>query len=278
MAWPLKRLWVRAERRLIARSAAVITVNRSIAIELQHRYRLASPPVVVMNCPPRWNADRTEPPRFDRFRSVLPIATEQRILLYQGGFVPGRGLDLMARMLAENEVLRGAVLVYLGYGRLKPELQRLAADSRVRGRVFVLDAVEPEVLLEWTASADLSLIALQPLGLNQLLATPNKLFESLAAGVPVVASQFPEIREIVSRHGVGELCDPTRPEDMAAAAGRILSLPPTEFAHLRERCRRTALEHYNWEHEERALIELYQGLLPPDREPARRSASASASS
>ena len=63
----------------------------------------------------------------------------------------------------------------------------LAGQPRFRGRVSVIDPVPPEALLEWTASADVMLMAIQPTTLNHRYTTPQKLWEAIAAGVPVVA-------------------------------------------------------------------------------------------
>lgn len=256
-----RRLLAGLERRLIRRADAVVTVNEAIAAELQRRYRLAETPLVVMNCPPRWRPEAgEEPPRPDRLRAALGLAPERRILLYQGGFTAHRGLERIAEALLDPR-LAAAVAVYLGYGPLRAELEALAAEPPLRGRLFVLEAVPPEELLEWTAGADVTLIPLERSTLNHWLNSPNKLFESLAAGVPVVASRFPVIEPIVAQCQAGELLeDPTDARELAAAVERILALPPAEYAALRRRCRRAALERYNWETEGARLVALYARL------------------
>ena len=90
------------------------------------------------------------------------------------------------------------------------------------GRVFVLPAVTPGELLDWTASADVMVMAIQPTTVNHRFTTPQKLFEAIAAGVPVVASDLPGMAPIVRESGVGELCDPTVPVSIAAAIRRIV--------------------------------------------------------
>ncbi|OGN84007.1 MAG: hypothetical protein A2X23_04000 [Chloroflexi bacterium GWC2_73_18] len=258
-----RRLLERSEGRLARRADAVVTVNEGIAAELWRRYRLARTPLVVMNCPPRWHPEAgEEPPPSDRLRATLALPTDRRILLYQGAFSPDRGLERIPRALLAPG-LEAAVAVFLGYGPLRDELEALAADPRFGGRLFVLDAVPPDELLEWTASADVSLIPTQPGTLNNRLTSPNKLFESLAAGVPVVVSRLPVVERLVADLDVGELVgDPTDPAQLAAAIGRILALSPDDRAALRRRCRRAALERYNWEIEGAHLVGLYARLAP----------------
>ena len=95
------------------------------------------------------------------------------------------------------------------------ELEALAAAPRFGGRVHVLPAVPPDELCAWVASADVGVMAIQPSTLNHRLSTPNKLFECLAAGVPVVASDFPEMRRIVCDDPVGPLGVVAAPDDVA---------------------------------------------------------------
>lgn len=127
----------------------------------------------------------------------------------------------------------------------------------------MLDAVPLAEVVEWVASADLEGLLFQPEPLNHYLATPNKLFESLAAGVPVVGSDFPGIRGVLMDDPggpLGAVCDPTDPAAVAATIRSILDLSPEARAALRDRCRRAALERWNWETESAKLVALYADL------------------
>lgn len=255
--WTLGRI----ERAAARRARAVLTVNPSVAKELASRLGVPEP-TVVMNCPPRWLPGASEPPRFDHFRRTagLPISAGSPIVLYQGGFTPHRGIEVIIKALGEPE-LNGAVAVFLGYGALREWLVEQAARPDLSGRVFVVDAVPPDALLEWTASADVTGAPIERSTLNHWLSTPNKVFESLAAGVPVVASDFPEMGRIVRETGAGRLCDPADLRSVAAAFGAILALPEQERLELRRRTRRAALERYNWETEAIKLLQAYEHIL-----------------
>ena len=98
--------------------------------------------------------------------------------------------------MLEPEVAQ-AHLVYMGFGALQETLEALAREPKFGGRLHVLPAVSPEELLDWVASADVSAMPNQPNTLNEWYSTPNKLFESIAVGTPVVGSDFPERRRIV---------------------------------------------------------------------------------
>jgi glycosyltransferase involved in cell wall biosynthesis len=253
------------EGALARRAAAVVTVNPSIGAELVQRCRI-SQPVVVMNCAPRWHPEMTDPPVCDRFREVLPIPPGQPIVLYQGAFTPHRGIEPMVRALAEPE-LTGAAGVFLGYGPMRDWLLAEARRPAVAGRMHVLEAVPPDELLEWTASADVTGAPIERVNLNHWYSTPNKMFESMAAGVPFVSSDFPERGRIIRDSGAGVLCDPGDIRSVAQAFASVLTLSATERLEFRRRCRRAALDRYNWETESTRLVELYGSLLGTRPEP-----------
>ena len=132
----------------------------------------------------------------------------------------------------------------------------------------------PRDLLEWVSGADVDVMALQRSTLNHWLCTPNKLWESLAAGVPVVVSDFPGMRQIVCADPgapLGATCDPVRPGSIAAAILAVAGRPEPARAALRERCRTAATERWNWETEGAVLLDAYRRLMSSPtvrREPA----------
>jgi len=253
-AW-LRRLMARLERRWVRRSAALVTVNESLAGELGRRYAPVRT-VVVHNCPPR-----SDPPAdgSDLIRAATGIPADDPIALYHGAFSRHRGLEQLAAAVAEPGLER-VHAVFLGYGGLRSELDALAAGPVAPGRVHVLAAVPPDELGAWVASADVGVMAIQPSTINHRMSTPNKLFECLAAGVPVVASDFPEMRRIVCEDPAGPLGVVAAPDDVPGLARAILSIvaaDPVERAALRARCLRAAHERWNWETESAGLVRLY---------------------
>jgi len=164
--------------------------------------------------------------------------------------------------------LESAHLALLGFGGIRAELADLVAEPRFGGRLHLLDAVSPGDLLDWVAGADVDVIPLQHSTLNHWLCTPNKLWESLAAGVPVVVSDFPAMRPIVlddPSGALGAVCDPADPASIAEAVRTIVERPPEARAELRRRCLEAAHERWNWEHESATLVELYSEIDRADR-------------
>jgi glycosyltransferase involved in cell wall biosynthesis len=117
------------------------------------------------------------------------------------------------------------------------------------------------------ASADVGVMPIQASTLNHRLSTPNKLFECLAAGTPVVVSDFPDMRRIVLGDPDGPLggtCDPTSPASVAAAIRDVLDHDPAQTADLRARCLRAAHDRWSWEAESARLVALYADLTDGD--------------
>ena len=255
---PLRGAFAAYERRLARRADLVLTVNDSLADLLAQRWDVVRP-TVVRNCAPAWTPPDPPP---DLLRQALALPPGTPLLLYHGGFLADRGLPELIAVLARPE-LAAAHLVLLGEGPLAPRLRELAAGPGVAGRVHLLPAVPPDELLPWVASADVGVMPNQPRTLNERLSTPNKLFESLAAGLPVVSSDFPERRRIILDDPAGPLgavCDPTDPAALAAALAGLLALPPAERAALRARVLAAAHARYTWDHQAGILVAAYAAL------------------
>jgi len=209
-----RRVLSPVERRYIRRADSVLAVNQSIALAYGQRY--GREPVVVRNCASRLAAD----PEVRDLRVLAGLPSSARVVLYQGGFSVGRGLEVCVASVAELPV--DVHLVLLGFGPLREELVEQADALGVADRVHVLDAVPPEELASCTISATVGLMPYQPVSQNNFLALPNKIFEYTAAGVPIVVSDFPELRRVAVDAGCGDVYDPFDPGSLAAALRRVL--------------------------------------------------------
>jgi glycosyltransferase involved in cell wall biosynthesis len=251
---PIRRTFAWNERRWARRAASVVTVNALYASVLEKRFGPPTP-LVVMNCPVRRELPPTGP---RRIHDRLGLRPEQRVVLYHGGFSRDRGIEQLIKTLPllDDDV----VLVLLGYGHRAAELEEIARAPGHSGRLFVLPAVPPTELLDWVGSADVAAMPIQPSTLNHRLTTPNKLFEAMAAGVPVVASDLPGMAGIVRETGCGVLCDPTSAAAIAAAIRSILEAPLDERVAYRERALAAAHGPYSWEAQMELLLAEYGRL------------------
>jgi len=242
------------ERRLIRRTNAVITVNELVAAELVSRYGV-SPATVIMNCPPLGDepGNRLASP----LRSSLGLAARP-VALYHGAITRGR---VSAALDAMMHIGSDVALVLLGDGVEAAWLRRWSDLPEFKDRLYLHPAIPVEVLRAWISGADVGVMVLQPTNLNHYLSTPNKLFECMNAGVPVVASDFPGMRDIIQSQDIGKVCDPKDPRSVASAIRNLLDEPPDVHRRRSERCRRAAEERYSWERESQKLVGLYRGLV-----------------
>jgi glycosyltransferase involved in cell wall biosynthesis len=213
-------------------------------------------PSIIRTCPPIWEPPT---PRPDLIRESLGIPPSTAVVLYQGQFVVERGIEQSMTAILD---VPDAVLVLLGFGALQEPLERQIARAPWQGRVFLLPPVAPDDLLSWTASADVSVMAIQGTTENHRHTTPQKLFESIAAGVPVVASDLPGFAGIIEGTSIGILCDPASPASIATAIRTILDEPAADRTARREAILRIARERYNWEAQVETLFAVYASLAP----------------
>ena len=196
------------------RADATITTTEMRAKFFARAYGVPRP--LVLQNRPRY----AELARGTLIRDRLGLEDGLPIVLYQGGLQPGRGLeDLVAAMPG----LPPCHLVFIGGGRLLGALKGMAAERGLEARVHFVPTVPLAGLLAWTASADIGVQPIRNTCLNHLSTNSNKLFEYAMAGLPVVASDFPEIRRVVRAHDIGLLFDPETPGALAAALGRLVA-------------------------------------------------------
>lgn len=250
---PVTRTLLRVvERTLIGRADRVVTVNESIAAELSRRYGVATP-AVVMNFP------RTNGRSFSRegspLRAKVGLPPGIPVVLYQGMFMPHRGLENLVR--AARSFTR-AHLVMMGWGALLEPLRELARKEGLEDRVHFTGGVPLAELLSYTAGADVGAIPYRNVGLNNYYTSPNKLFEYCAAGVPVVASRFPELRKVVEGLGIGATFDPEQPGEIAAAVNGLLD-DAAALARARANVARAG-PRFTWENESAKLLEVYRAV------------------
>ncbi len=216
---------------------------------------------VVRNCPERWDPPE---PRPDRIRELLGLPATTRVVLYQGRVMGDRGIEQAMDAILE---VPEAVLVIMGFGNQNGDQSTrdpyVAASQAAPylGKVFLIDPVPPRDLLPWSASADVMVMTVQPRSENHRYMTPQKLWEALAAGVPVVAADLPGFRSVVEEVGCGELVDPTRPSAIAAGIRRLLDLGAAGLRAVGDRGLAAAHDRYNWETQAEVLEAVYADLL-----------------
>jgi glycosyltransferase involved in cell wall biosynthesis len=245
----IHRIFSRLFPRLLSACAAVITVSPPIVEAIKRSYHIEHV-ALLRNILPYREVNRT-----NRLRERLGLPSHTRIALYQGSLQPDHGLDTLVRSapLLDPDI----VIVLMGKGIVQPELEELIQQYHVADRVKIIPPVPYAELLEWTASADIGL-TLIPLDytLNMKLCLPNKLFEYIMAGLPILSAPLVAVSEIITQYGVGQIVPSLSPDEIAIAMNNMLA-----NADALARMRKNALEAAKelcWEKESAQLLELYE--------------------
>lgn len=259
--WAFVAWYWTVERRFVRRAAAVITVSPPIARHLERAYRF-HPVELVPNYP---DFD----PELDRrdLRSLPAgdaIPTEAPVVLYLGALAAHRGIEQLLQAMLE---LPSAHLALLGRGPLATALRALAVQLGIASRVHLLEPVPPGEVVAYASSATIGISTITGSSLSYRYSLPNKLFQYMAAGLPVVASDFEQVRDIVAGSGAGLVVDASDPRAIAAAIRFVLDHPDKAKA-MGERGAIAIRDRYNWGVSAAALLALYQRIIVADGEPA----------
>lgn len=183
------------------------------------------------------------------------------MLLYQGAVNVGRGIDWAIEAVGRLPQCR---LVVAGVGDVMEEMQTLAATKPWRDRIVFLGRLLPADLERLTPQASVGLVMLEDRGLNYHYALPNRIGDFVAAGVPMVVSDLPEMAAVVRRFGVGEVMESGKrrveSEDcfevqaLVAAIERVLAREwsDEDFAEARA--------DMDWNNEKQKLLAVFQKL------------------
>lgn len=245
MSWVAEKL----ESFFADRMDGIVTATSAI----EERFRSALPPVVpVQNFPILEDMDRAVP------SSATTYCERPARVAYIGGLTRARGTVEMIEALGAVEDSLNPSMTIAGHFQsdvLRNEVERKEGWKRVdfRGRVPQQEAF---CLLK---EARLGVVVMQPVP-NYVEAQPLKLFEYMAAEIPVVASNFPLWRSILGERECGLLVDPRRPDEIAGAIEWVLR-HPKEAEAMGRRGRRRVEQTYNWNEEAQRLLALYRLLL-----------------
>ncbi len=243
------------EGKYIRRADRVITVSESIAEHLRDDYSIPRP-CVVMNAP---LFDKTAVPQRD-LRSDLNFGEEVPLAVYVGSVTINRGIEQIIRALVHAPELHFATI-----GPRRPvteeETTALAVEIGVRDRLHFVDPVKPEEVVGYIRTADVSVLPIQNVCLSYYYCMPNKLLESVFAGLPVAVANLLEMRRFVEAHNCGVVMDETDPKDIARALSRVVS--DRESYILSEEAREKVVENYGWPGQADRLCALYDSLEAP---------------
>jgi glycosyltransferase involved in cell wall biosynthesis len=284
---PLKRkVWKLLERMILPKIKYAYTVNQSISNLYKKEYGIHMR--VVRNLPLTTIKDFPALEKAPGFMNIQVLENVSRL-----GNNPGLGndpginnvLELKAKELLPPDrtilIMQGAginqhrgyeeaimameflpenfLLVIIGNGVVFEQLKSLTTSKELQQKVTFIPKVPYEVLNSYTQQAFLGLSLDKPVSINNELSLPNKIFDYMKAGVPVLSSSLPEIKKILEQFCVGRCIDRVDPKIIAGNILEIYNDPETYRIWKLNTV--TALKELNWETEKPVLMEIYRDLI-----------------
>lgn len=243
-----KRVWEMLEKKLFPRLKNVITVNDSIKNVYEDKYKV--PVTVIRNVPYKYVKDNINGKPF--------FPANKKILVMQGmGLNENRGAEesvLMMQYLPEN-----FMLYFIGSGTIIGKLKQMVNDLKLESQIIFIDVLPYQQMMEYTRQCFLGLI-FEKINFTEehLFALPNKFFDYIHAGIPVLSSEAVEIKLIIEKYKVGDFILSFDPEEIAE---KIINISEDQKTYiLWKQNTILASVELNWENEEKVLIRFMEYL------------------
>ncbi len=239
-------LWLLTERIAIKQVQILLTVSEKLGERFRNRYPSLKQIKIIRNLP-----------RYERVDSSLVQfrirKNEDKIVIYHGHFKPGRGLENLIHAVA---MTTAKVKLYLiGNGELEPVLKNLVLAKHQQERIFFHDFIPTTELISTSAQGDIGVVLFEPNSLNYAAALPNKFFEYIMAGLPVLCSSIETFTYYINKYNFGLCVDPDDVEALSRAIVKIITNEDQLKVWKKNALR--AAEELNWDNEEKKLIQIY---------------------
>jgi glycosyltransferase involved in cell wall biosynthesis len=242
-----KKLSKWTEYLLIKKVDHIFVVSENIAEWYEKTYNITRP-TVLFNAPRVAYVNKT-----GYFKNIFHLRDDQIITLYQGGLTAERGIDILLEAFKKNTNDK-IVIVFMGYGELEREIQSVSKSYK---NIFFHETVPPDMVLNYTASADVGIALIKNTCLSYNFTMPNKLFEYAMAGLPVIVSNVKEMSAFVEKNQIGVVVEDYTVASLNKAIERLLSI---DLAVLKQNAKKVALDN-SWEHQEKIMRNIYKKLL-----------------
>lgn len=212
-----RQIYQGLEALVVNKADHIITVCESIANDINSQYLTVPRQIeIIRNIPLSSKSVR----KFPSLREITNVK-DRFIILWQGGTGPSRNIEPIIEAL---QYLSNVCLIIRGtslevYGRVYEELaKKIGVDERL----ILLPPVDSCDVVAAANGADVGIWSLPDFGKNFSYALPNKIFEYLHAGLPLVCADYPEVRSLIDQFKIGTLFDPYDPQSIASAVTKIM--------------------------------------------------------
>lgn len=241
-----RKCWIYIEKKILPKLKHIFTVNDSIAGLYRKQYNKEVK--VVRNVPLKTDFSRGK----NRIELGLPL--EKNIIILQGA---GINVDRGGEELIEAmNYIENTLLLIIGGGDVIDTLKTMTKNLGLNDRIVFINKLPYSELMQYTSNADLGLTLDKGTNINYRFSLPNKLFDYIMAGIPVLSSDLPEIRKIIEKYDIGEIIESHKPIDIAGKINQMLK----DKDKLKKYSLNTksALNELCWENEEVELIKVFK--------------------
>ncbi len=234
----VKRFWTRIERKIFPKLRTVFTVSEPIATHYSKKYGVHVH--VLRNLPLRKDVKHS-------------LALVNKIILYQGAVNMNRGVEEL--VLAMKDIDH-AKLIVIGDGDVFQEVERLVLVNELSEKVQLLGKVPFEQLDALTQTATIGVSLEKGDSMSYHYSLPNKIFDYIKNGIPVLVSALPETTKLVKQYSLGKTIESITPQKIAVTLQEMLS-DEQELLRLSQNCK-IAHQELNWEREKEIINTLLQ--------------------
>ncbi len=244
-----KRIWEKLEKRIVPHLHYCITVNKSIANYFTDTYKV--PFIYVRNIPAYVTLEN------GKTRQELNLPLDKKIVILQGaGINVQRGAE---ELVASFQYLStDYLLLIIGSGDVIHQLKEEVVKLNLQNTVKFMDKMPAAELRHYTAVADLGATVDKDTNMNYHFSLPNKIFDYMHAGIPVLASRLPEIEHVITQFNIGIFIENHDPRHIATQIETFLT--STNYSICKSNTAQAA-QHYNWKQEKQKLIDLFNETL-----------------
>ena len=236
-----QKIWRFLEKQFIYKIKYKVAASSSYANWFKENYSIETP-IILQNFPRRLEFKQ-------QLTNHIP-----KIILYQGAINPSRGLD---RIIPAMNRIDNAELWIAGSGPKLEDYKTLTTELNLDSKVKFLGNLHPDTLREITVKADVGLSIEENNGLSYFYSLPNKLSDYIQAHVPIVTSNFPEMKKVVEKYNVGEIIENHSEEELAKKIAIVLQNGKSYYA---SNLSKASLE-LCWENEEPKILELLSKVI-----------------
>lgn len=245
----MQKISRRFERKAMRHVDELIVVSDSIEKWYRNEYNF--PRIHLIRNIPSVPGAFPEPSNY--FREKFNLRSEDILFIYQGLISAGRGIKIMLE--AFSRIGQNKYLIVMGYG---DETHLVNKYRDQHSNILFHEVVRPEHILKYTSSADVGISLIENTCLSYYYSLPNKVFEYLSCGMPVIVSDFPDMGNLIDQCNCGWKIQP-RKEDFQKL---LKSITPEMILEKRENALKSR-EFFKWENEEKKLLDIYR-LKPVD--------------